>query len=196
MNEILENAIQKRFDKAGPIIVKALEKRGFEAYYIKDEKDVANKVLELIPKSDSVSWGGSMTIDSLGLKSILKNNGYKLAAKYIYTFNKFLPIKQELESKKIGKKKYEKEHESELIAFNHAAESLEKMQIKSNVPYDKVINLTEEQDKKILAINNELDVIAKRLVDIKKAKEIATEITDEQHGKWKEPKFKDKNIDR
>ena len=78
MNEILENALQNRFDKAGPLVVKALEKRGFEAYYIKNEKDVANKVLELIPKTNSVSWGGSMTIDSLHIKLILKENGYNL----------------------------------------------------------------------------------------------------------------------
>ena len=78
MNKTLNDAIQKRYDLAGPRIVDELKKRQFEAYYISDEKDVAEKILQLIPKSDSVSWGGSMTIDSLGIKDILRENGYSL----------------------------------------------------------------------------------------------------------------------
>ena len=78
MNKVLEETIQKRYDLAGPRVVAELKKRQFEAYYVKDEKDVIDKVLELIPQTDSVSWGGSMTIDSLGIKAVLKENGYTL----------------------------------------------------------------------------------------------------------------------
>ena len=36
------------------------------------------KALELIPKTDSVSWGGVMTVDELGLKQRLAQEGYTL----------------------------------------------------------------------------------------------------------------------
>ena len=37
-----------------------------------------DKALELIPKTDSVSWGGVMTVDELGLKQRLAQEGYTL----------------------------------------------------------------------------------------------------------------------
>ena len=78
VNTVLEDAIQKRYDLAGPRVVEELKKRQFEAYYVKEEKDLPKKLLELIPKTDSISWGGSMTLDSLGIKNVLKDNGYNL----------------------------------------------------------------------------------------------------------------------
>ncbi len=36
------------------------------------------KVLELIPREDTVSWGGAMTVDELGLKQRLAQEGYTL----------------------------------------------------------------------------------------------------------------------
>ena len=78
MNKILEDAINKRYNLAGPRVVEALKKRFFDAYYIEHSADVITKVLELIPHTDTVSWGGSMTIDSLGIKDVLKEKGYKL----------------------------------------------------------------------------------------------------------------------
>jgi L-lactate utilization protein LutB len=70
--------LKKRNDLAGPKVVEALKKRHFEAYYISDSKDVAAKVLELIPADHSVSWGGTMTVDALGIKKMLADKGYKI----------------------------------------------------------------------------------------------------------------------
>lgn len=67
-----------RDNKIGPKVVEALEKRFFEAYYIESKDDVLKKVLELIPQEESVSWGGTMTVDSLGIKEALKEKGYTL----------------------------------------------------------------------------------------------------------------------
>ncbi len=67
-----------RDNKIGPKVVEALEKRFFEAYYIESKDDVLKKVLELIPQDESVSWGGTMTVDSLGIKEALKEKGYTL----------------------------------------------------------------------------------------------------------------------
>ena len=70
--------LKKRNDLAGPKVVEALTKRHFEAYYVSDSKDVAAKVMELIPVGASVSWGGTTTVDQLGIKKLLADKGYKL----------------------------------------------------------------------------------------------------------------------
>lgn len=70
--------LKKRNDLAGPKVVEALTKRHFEAYYVSDSKDVAAKVMELIPAGASVSWGGTTTVDQLGIKKVLADKGYKL----------------------------------------------------------------------------------------------------------------------
>ena len=70
--------VKKLFDIKGPKVADALNKRHFEAYYLSDKEDAVAKVLELIPKNHSVAWGGTMTMDQLGLKDKLINAGYSL----------------------------------------------------------------------------------------------------------------------
>lgn len=70
--------LKKRNDLIGPKVVEALKKRHFEAYYISDSKNVASKVLELIPAEHSVSWGGATTVDQLGIKKVLADKGYTI----------------------------------------------------------------------------------------------------------------------
>ncbi len=74
--------IKKYFDKRntlyGEQIIKALEKRGFEAYYCVDCVSARDKALSLIPKTHSVSWGGSMTLSEIGLLQALASEGYNI----------------------------------------------------------------------------------------------------------------------
>lgn len=69
---------KKRYDKAGPQVVKALEKRYFEAYYVSTAAEAVEKVVELIPKEHTVSWGGTATVDALGIKQRLAQEGIAL----------------------------------------------------------------------------------------------------------------------
>ena len=69
---------KKRYDKAGPQVVKALEKRHFEAYYVSTAAEAVGKVVELIPKEHTVSWGGTATVDALGIKQRLAQEGIAL----------------------------------------------------------------------------------------------------------------------
>ena len=69
---------KKRYDKAGPQVVKALEKRHFEAYYVSTAAEAVEKVVELIPKEHTVSWGGTATMDALGIKQRLAQEGIEL----------------------------------------------------------------------------------------------------------------------
>lgn len=64
-----------QYDKAGPKVAEALNKRFFEAYYCSDRESGLQKVLELIPQNHVVSWGGTSTVDELGIKDALRQRG-------------------------------------------------------------------------------------------------------------------------
>ncbi len=64
-----------QYDKAGPKVAEALNKRFFEAYYFSDRESGLQKVLELIPQNHVVSWGGTSTVDELGIKDALRQRG-------------------------------------------------------------------------------------------------------------------------
>lgn len=70
--------VKKLFDLKGQKVAEALNKRHFEAYYLSSKEDAVAKILELIPKNHSVAWGGTMTMDQLGLKEKLSAAGYSL----------------------------------------------------------------------------------------------------------------------
>lgn len=73
-----QNPKQSWRDTVGEKIVEAFKRRHFDAYYCATGTDAVNKVLSLIPKTDVVSWGGSMTLSELGVQSKLKEEGYKV----------------------------------------------------------------------------------------------------------------------
>lgn len=59
-------------------LLENLRKRHFDPYYFDTREEAIEKIMELIPKEASCSWGGSVTIDSLGIKEMLKERGNKL----------------------------------------------------------------------------------------------------------------------
>jgi L-lactate utilization protein LutB len=70
--------IEARYDKLGPKVVKALQHRFFEAWYVSEPEAAIEKVFSLIPKTDVVSWGGSMTTTGLGLTKLAQEKGYQV----------------------------------------------------------------------------------------------------------------------
>lgn len=64
-----------QYDKAGAKVAEALNKRYFEAYYCPDRAAALEKILELIPQDHVVSWGGTATVDELGVKEALRQRG-------------------------------------------------------------------------------------------------------------------------
>ena len=64
-----------QYDKAGPKVAEALNKRYFEAYYCSGRAEALEKILELIPQGHVVSWGGATTVDELGVKDALRQRG-------------------------------------------------------------------------------------------------------------------------
>ena len=54
----------------------ALLKRGFDAYIAKNAEEARALVLSMIPKGESITWGGSATLAELGLPKLLKEGDY------------------------------------------------------------------------------------------------------------------------
>jgi L-lactate utilization protein LutB len=53
-------------------IIKNLQKRGMEGYYFDTREEAIEKAMSMINQEDVVSWGGSYTIDELGIKKMLE----------------------------------------------------------------------------------------------------------------------------
>lgn len=67
-----------QYEKSGARVVEALKSRHFDACYCASAEEAVAKVLELIPEGAEVSWGGSVTVDSLGIQDALRRRGQPL----------------------------------------------------------------------------------------------------------------------
>lgn len=65
-----------RNDALGTRLVKALESRNMEAYYVKTKEEALQKALELIPEGSQVSWGGTVSAQEIGLTKALHAGNY------------------------------------------------------------------------------------------------------------------------
>jgi len=59
-------------------LIKNFEKRNIEACFVKNAEAARKKVLELIEKDSTVSWGGSKTLVEINIFKTLKTGKYKL----------------------------------------------------------------------------------------------------------------------
>lgn len=65
----------KRNELLGKRLVENLKKRNMDAYYCATKDEALTKALELIPEGDVVSWGGSETLNQIGLiEEVKKRN--------------------------------------------------------------------------------------------------------------------------
>ena len=67
---------KKFYETAAETLIKNLNKRGMEGYYVDNGKEAVEKALSLTTPGSSVSWGGSMTITDIGLIDALKAGDY------------------------------------------------------------------------------------------------------------------------
>ena len=67
---------KKFYETAAETLIKNLDKRGMEAYYVDNAEDALNMALRFVAPGSSVSWGGSMTITDIGLIDALKVGDY------------------------------------------------------------------------------------------------------------------------
>lgn len=57
-------------------IIKGLESRNMEGYYAETKEEALAKALEWIPNGSSISWGGSMSVNEIGLKQAVCEGDY------------------------------------------------------------------------------------------------------------------------
>ena len=67
---------KKRNQLLAERVIKGLESRNMEGYYVETKKEALKKAAALIPKGSSVGWGGSASIDEIGLKVVLKTGEF------------------------------------------------------------------------------------------------------------------------
>lgn len=65
------------YDKRGPILVKNLKSRHFDAYYCSTKEEALEKALSLIPENDTVGWGGTVTCQQIGLLDAIRSGNYR-----------------------------------------------------------------------------------------------------------------------
>lgn len=66
---------EERNQKLAERMIKSLNCRNMEAFYCPTGKEAVEKVSELIEDGSSVTWGGSVTVRSLGIPDALRNRG-------------------------------------------------------------------------------------------------------------------------
>ena len=70
--------VQMRYDKAGPKVAAALEKRHFQAQYVSTREEAVQQLLQWVGPDDVVSWGGSETLKVIGAQEAVRQAGRKL----------------------------------------------------------------------------------------------------------------------
>ena len=68
--------LEKRNAVLAEHVIKGLNSRNMSGYYAKDKGEALKTALELIPKGSSISMGGCMSAQEIGLVSALKEGDY------------------------------------------------------------------------------------------------------------------------
>ena len=66
---------EQRNERLGAKMVKAMQRRHFDAYYCATASEAKAKVNELIPDGSSVTWGGTMTVRDMEIPQMLRERG-------------------------------------------------------------------------------------------------------------------------
>ena len=69
---------EEYYETLAKSLIPRMEKRNFEACYCKTKEEAFKKALSYFKEGDSISWGGSMTLEEIGLMDYLrtKDHGY------------------------------------------------------------------------------------------------------------------------
>ena len=74
------DCVKMRNQLRAETVIKELKGRNMTGYYADSREEALRMALEIIPKGASVSWGGTISIEQIGLKDALRKGGYKLYA--------------------------------------------------------------------------------------------------------------------
>lgn len=71
------NVKQQSFQNTAKELIKNLEKRNIEGYFVESSEELRELVLSMLDKNASISCGGSETLKETGLLEALKNGDYQ-----------------------------------------------------------------------------------------------------------------------
>ena len=74
----MEQVTRALFDKRGEVLVKALQKRHFEAYYCATKEEALKQVLSLLPEGSTVGWGGAVSAAQVGVQEAVHAGNYNV----------------------------------------------------------------------------------------------------------------------
>jgi len=74
----MNNNVKESYKVKSATIIKNLQKRNMDGFYCETKEEAKEKVMSLINKDAVVGWGGTFTIDEVGIKEALKENNIKV----------------------------------------------------------------------------------------------------------------------
>ncbi|MDP3879225.1 MAG: lactate utilization protein [Dehalococcoidales bacterium] len=69
-------------------VIKALEKNNITGIFVKTKEEALEKVMSLIPEGSEVGYGGSRTLDDIGVKNALRQGNYDLIGEDVQKLGK------------------------------------------------------------------------------------------------------------
>ncbi|MFC1989259.1 lactate utilization protein [Chloroflexota bacterium] len=57
-------------------VIKSLEKNNMTGVYVRTKEEALDKVISLIPEGSKVGFGGSLSLDQIGVKDVLRKGNY------------------------------------------------------------------------------------------------------------------------
>lgn len=67
---------QINYEHTAKTIIKNLEKRQMEGYYFATADEAKQAILKMMPENSSIGWGGSMTLNEMGLMGAIRDGKY------------------------------------------------------------------------------------------------------------------------
>jgi hypothetical protein len=73
----MKEQLKKRNALLAQMVIKGLASRNMQGYYAESKEEACRKALSLIPEGSTVTMGGSMTMEEIGLVDALKKGNYR-----------------------------------------------------------------------------------------------------------------------
>ena len=74
---MMNENMAERNRKLSEVVIKGLKSRGMEGYYAETKEDALHQALQLIPEGAKIGWGGSFSVEEIGLKQKIKEGNYE-----------------------------------------------------------------------------------------------------------------------
>lgn len=74
----MKSPIDIRNEKLAATLIRHLKQRHYDAYYCHNTEELLEQVKSLVPEGSTITWGGSDSIRSTGVTTMLKDGNYKV----------------------------------------------------------------------------------------------------------------------